>query len=173
MAPITPSLSFVMTIKFKRVSVGPVPIAAAVKAEPEILTANPAGAAVTASLASAAPNAAVDKATPRCVRSGCNLVKARVTRFRAASSLLPNASPTERKSRCSKNRSRMAVRSSAPSWLIASSRTGATRARAPPNDPAAPSEFSYHPPFSLRRAEGVGRIGVRHKIIRRVSEFTG
>ena len=47
-----------------------------------------------------------------------------ITRFRAASSLLPIASPTSRRSRCSKYRRTIACRSCEPRVLIASSSIG-------------------------------------------------
>ena len=84
---------------------------------------------MTASAARTVPSAVAEKLTPRFLSSPRSFSKARATHFCAASSLLPNASPTARKSFCSKKRSRIAVRSRAPNWLIASSRIGATCAR--------------------------------------------
>ena len=119
------SLSLVLAISFKKVSVVPVPAAALANPALAAATASPAGAAVTASAVRTVPNAATDKVTPRCLSKACNFPRARLTRIRAASSLLPKSWPTERKSRCSKKRSRMAVRSCCPSSVMASSRIGA------------------------------------------------
>ena len=112
---VRPSLSLVAAISFKMVRVVPAPVAAPVKAALEIATASPVGAAVTAPAVSRVPNTPTDKATPCCFSRTCNFSNARFTRTRAASWLLPNAAPTERKSRCSKKRSTIAVRSSLPS----------------------------------------------------------
>ena len=97
MALMTPVLSFVAAIDFKRVSVVPVPAAAATDAA-VTETANAAGAAVTASAAIAEARPVTVNATPRRLRTPRSLSSARLTRFCAASSLMPRAEPTARKS---------------------------------------------------------------------------
>jgi len=77
-APMMPILSLVMAISFKPIKDVAVAAVAPEKAARKTLAPNPAGAAVTASVASAVPSAAADRVTPRCWRADRSLSRPRI-----------------------------------------------------------------------------------------------
>jgi hypothetical protein len=90
-----PLAVFVALIRPKKLIAGAVPLSATAPASAVLVTtvASPDGAATPAWLASASASAAVVDVTPRRANRGRNRSSARVTRFRAASSVKERAAP--------------------------------------------------------------------------------